>query len=256
MPEVLKHIRSTSSRINVLFFAHLTNDVYGNVLPSFLPLLMSVYMLSYLLAGALITIYSITSSILQPLIGYLYDRWPKRSMMPIGIALSCIGISLFGLTNSYAVLALLVAISGLGAAAFHPPAFTAVVTSRTARKGGAMGFFVAGGNIGFFIGPLAAGVIASTYGLKGTPLLLPLGLVVAAILLKLVPTTQVERKPAEISGAIDKKGLTLLTTVAGLRALSVLGVIAFLPAYFVSTGKPLLFATSLTSLWLGVGVVG
>lgn len=47
-----------------------------------------------------------------------------------------------------------------------------------------MGIFLSGGNTGFFLGPIVAGALVSGFGLPGTLVLLPVGLLTVALLLK------------------------------------------------------------------------
>jgi FSR family fosmidomycin resistance protein-like MFS transporter len=83
-------------------------------------------------------------------IGVLADRRRLPWLAPLGISLAGIGAGLAGLAPTYPVVFVLLLLSGVGVAMFHPPA------GRDARHaaGGsatAMSYFAAGGSIGFFI---------------------------------------------------------------------------------------------------------
>jgi FSR family fosmidomycin resistance protein-like MFS transporter len=129
-------------------------------------------------------VLSVTSSLLQPLFGRWFDRTQTTWVLEAGLALNCVGMSLIGISTNYVILLFLVGSAGLGSAAFHPPAFSAVVRSSQSSRGGSMGIFLSGGNTGFFLGPIVAGGLMSSFGLLGTLAFLPIGIVVAGLLLR------------------------------------------------------------------------
>lgn len=60
---------SVHRRVWGLSFAHFITDLYSPVLPAVIPLLTLSSGYSYLLAGLLVTVYNLTSSMTQPVIG-------------------------------------------------------------------------------------------------------------------------------------------------------------------------------------------
>jgi FSR family fosmidomycin resistance protein-like MFS transporter len=240
-----------------LVLGHAVNDTSANLFTGLLPAFTTLFGLSYLLAGLVAMVFNITLSITQPLFGRWFDRTQAIWLLEVGIAVNCIAMSITGIAPNYATLLLLVGIAGLGSAAFHPPSFSAVVRSGGPARGRAMGIFLSGGNIGFFLGPLVAGLIVSTLGLPGSLLLLPIGVVTASVLFRIrvgdhqgaSPTTD-QTRPA------NKRLLALLATITAFRSIAIQSVVTFLPLYFVAKGDSLLIATSIASLWLGIGVLG
>jgi FSR family fosmidomycin resistance protein-like MFS transporter len=217
----------------------------------------SLFGLSYLLAGLVAMVFNITSCIMQPLLGRWFDRTQAIWLLEVGIAVNCVAMSLTGIAPNYTTLLLLVGIAGLGSAAFHPPSFSTVVRSGGPARGRAMGIFLSGGNTGYFLGPLVAGVLVSTLGLPGSLLLLPIGLVTAAFLFRIrvgehhsAPQTTDQTRPANM------RLVALLATITAFRSIATQSIVTFLPLYFVARGEPLLLATSIASLWLGIGVLG
>ena len=240
-----------------LVLGHAVNDTSSSLLVGLLPALTSLYGLSYLLAGVVAMVFNFTSSILQPLLGRWFDRTQVFWLLEVGIAMNCVAMSLTGIAPSYTVLLFLVGTAGLGSAAFHPPSFSAVVRSAGPAKARAMGIFLSGGNTGFFLGPLVAGLLVSALGLPGSLLLLPIGVVTAVLLFGIrvgdhqgAPPTTDQARPA------NKRLLTLLATITAFRSIAIQSAITFLPLYFIARGEPLLVATSIASFWLGVGVLG
>jgi len=201
-------------------------------------------------------VFSITSSMLQPLLGRWFDRTQAAWLLEAGLATNCLAMSLSGISPNYVILLFLVGTAGIGTAAFHPPAFSAVAKSSGNSRGGSMGFFLSGGNAGFFLGPIVAGGIVSAFGVRGTVVLLPIGMLTALLLLKVhvseeqVPRTQSAKRPA------NKRLLTLLASITAFRSITIQVGVTFLPLYLVTRGEPLIVATGVASIWLGVGVVG
>jgi len=240
-----------------LVLGHLVNDTSSNLLSGLLPAFTALYGLSYLLAGVVAMTFNFTSSIVQPLLGRWFDRTQTVWLLEVGLAVNCVAMSLTGIAPNYAVLLFLVATSGLGSAAFHPPSFSAVMRSGGSARGRAAGIFLSGGNIGFFLGPLVAGLLVSAMGLPGSLLLLPIG-VVTAMLLFGIRARDREGAPlaTDQTGPLNKRLLALLATITAFRSMAIQITMTFLPLYFVVRGEPLLVATSIASFYLGVGVMG
>jgi FSR family fosmidomycin resistance protein-like MFS transporter len=235
---------------------HVVNDMFTNLLSGLLPVFTSVFALSYMLAGLLVATFNVTSSLLQPLLGSWCDRRQVMWLLEGGLCLNCICMSLTGISPNFVVLLFLVGTAGLGTAAFHPSAFSAVLKSNPTSKGGSIGVFVSGGNAGFFLGPLIAGGLVSTTGLNGTLMLIPVGLLAALLLTKARSAEPVESVVREQNSPANRRLLGILAAIAVLRSTTIQGTIAFLPLYFVTKGNSLLLATAVASVWLGVGVLG
>jgi FSR family fosmidomycin resistance protein-like MFS transporter len=229
----------------------MVNDMYSNLLAGLLPVLTVAFGLSYMLAGLVAMVFNVVSSVLQPLLGRWFDRTQTVWLLEAGLILNCFGMSLVGLSPSYVIILLLVGTAGLGTASFHPPAFSKVVNSAGQKKGGAMGLFIAGGNTGFFLGPLVAGAILTLYGLHGTVILLPIGLVAAAILLRARVTGGIRSESCrddEPKPTADKPLLAVLAGITACRSTLITVVETFLPMYFVSRGASIFVAAALASL--------
>jgi FSR family fosmidomycin resistance protein-like MFS transporter len=234
----------------------MVNDTFSNLLSGLLPILTISFDLSYMLAGLAAMIFSVTSSLIQPLFGRWFDRTQATWLLEGGLALNCIGMSLLGLSPNYVILLFLLGTAGLGTAAFHPPAFSTVARSSADSRGESMGVFISGGNAGSFLGPIVAGGLVTAMGLKGTIALLPIGLVASIMLLKVHAIEKGVRIAKRTSQPANKRLLGMLVAITALRSTTVQAVVTFLPLYLVAKGESLLLATSVASIWLGVGVVG
>lgn len=242
----------------LLVLGHTVNDMYSNLLAGLLPLLTIAFSLSYMLAGLAALVFNASSSVLQPILGRWFDRKQTTWLLEAGLTLNCVCMSLVGISPNYIMLLFFLGTAGLGTASFHPPAFSTVVKTGTSGKGEAMGFFLAGGNTGFFIGPIVAGFLLTMYGLHGTLLLLPIGLIVALVLLRARVTV---RSPTSLDTdsnhpPVNKRLVALLASITACRSTLLTVAETFLPLYFVARGEPLFIATALASLWLGIGIIG
>jgi len=259
MESVTKPTQAKPSYSPLLVLGHTVNDMYSNLLAGLLPVLILAFGLSYMLAGLAALVFNACSSVMQPFLGRWFDRTHATWLLEIGLALNCICMSLVGISPNYVVLLFLLGTAGLGTASFHPPAFSTVVKAGTSRKGQAMGFFIAGGNTGFFLGPIVAGLILTAYGLHGTLLLLPVGLIAALILLRArvtaaTPTAILDADSTQ--PVANKRLVALLASITACRSTTITVAETFLPVYFVARGEPLVIATALASVWLGIGVLG
>jgi len=259
MESVTKPTQAKPSYSPLLVLGHTVNDMYSNLLAGLLPVLILAFGLSYMLAGLAALVFNACSSVMQPFLGRWFDRTHATWLLEIGLVLNCICMSLVGISPNYVVLLFLLGTAGLGTASFHPPAFSTVVKAGTSRKGQAMGFFIAGGNTGFFLGPIVAGLILTAYGLHGTLLLLPVGLIAALILLRArvtaaTPTAILDADSTQ--PVANKRLVALLASITACRSTTITVAETFLPVYFVARGEPLVIATALASVWLGIGVLG
>src|SRR5947209_4534696 len=99
---------------------------------------------------------TVSSSLVQPLFGLWSDRRGAIWLLPLGVGLAGLGIALAADAPSYWSCLALVALSGIGVAAYHPEGskFAAYASGR--RRASGMSAFSVGGNLGFALGPIVA----------------------------------------------------------------------------------------------------
>lgn len=120
-----------------------------------------------------------------------------------------------------------------------------------------MGIFLSGGNVGVFLGPIVAGAFMSVFGLSGTLMLLPIGLLATVLLFRVRKLVNGNVQPLrlEASQPANKRLVAILATITALRSLTIQNAVTFLPLYFVARGDSLFLATVIASIWLGVAVL-
>src|SRR6476659_1680090 len=106
--------------MTVLSGGHCATDFASGSVPALLPFLTVKFGLSYTLTALLMLAVLVSSSLVQPLFGLWSDRRGALWLLPVGLALAGIGIGLAAVAPSYGVLLVLVFVSGIGIAAFHP----------------------------------------------------------------------------------------------------------------------------------------
>src|SRR5438094_5214649 len=166
----------------LLSSGHLATDFANGALPALLPYLKDRFSLSYTAVGGVVLASQASSSLIQPLFGLWSDRRGAMWLLPAGVALAGFGIALAADAPSYWLVVLLVLVSGVGVAAFHPEGskFAAYASGRKRASG--MAWFSIGGNLGFALGPVATTALVAALGLRGGLLLaVPCIAVAAAI---------------------------------------------------------------------------
>ncbi len=103
---------------NILTFGHFTADFYQGALPALLPFLVSDKHFSYVAAAFLIFSANISSSIIQPLFGICSDRISVPWTLPFGVLLAGISFGMSGIVDNYWIMAVFIALSGVGIASF------------------------------------------------------------------------------------------------------------------------------------------
>jgi MFS transporter, FSR family, fosmidomycin resistance protein len=216
--------------------AHVINDAYQGVVPALLPFLVAERHYTYAAVSGLTLAATVLSSVAQPAFGWWTDRRARRWMVPAGILTAASGVACAGLFSSYLLTWLVVAVSGLGIAAFHPEG------ARQARQSAgnsnrAMSVFVLGGNAGFALGSLMTAPVLLLAGLRGTVLLIVPALVMVTILVTRRTATGVQaarrRTAALPTGVDDWPAFLKLTLVVIVRSILFFGLTSFLALYLI-----------------------
>jgi len=136
--------------------------------------------LSHAAAGGLVLAWTISSSVLQPLFGGLTDRRSASLLMPAGVAVAAAGLVAAVLLPTYGLIWFAIAVSGVGAAAYHPEGAHYTTYASGDLRATGMSFFSVGGNAGFAAAPVLATLLL--LGLCGCWLIALVPLAVAAAL--------------------------------------------------------------------------
>lgn len=244
---------------------HAANDFYTGAVAALLPFFVLHAEYSYAAVAGITLAATALSSVAQPMFGYLSDRYGLRWMSLAGLLAAGVGIALSGIVaDSYAAVWIVVAISGIGVAAYHP---AATMEARVLGGGtsGSMSLFSVGGNVGVALAPSAVILVVGTFGLSGSGFLIVpavvLGLVYALVSWRHLFSQSVpaERTTVSTTASIpdDWRAFMWLTAVLATWSVAYVGTSTFVSLYSiqrfdVTTG----FASIALSVFPAAGAVG
>lgn len=167
-------------KLGLLTGTHAVNDLYQGLVPAILPFMALERGYSYTAVSGLMLAATGLSSVVQPLFGMYADRHPRGWLVPCGFLIAALGVVLAGIGSSYLLTWLAIALSGLGIAAYHPPA-TVAARAAGGRSQKAMSIFSVGGTIGASFAPVLAATVIGAGKLSHSYLLALPALAMAAI---------------------------------------------------------------------------
>lgn len=143
---------------------HLLNDMFQAVIPSIYPMIKESLGLSFMQIGAITLTNQLTSSLLQPMVGYFSDKHPRPYGLALGMCFTLTGLLLLSWANSFMAVLLAVAFVGVGSSVLHPESSKVARLASGGAKGMAQSIFQIGGNIGRALGPVAVALIVVPHG--------------------------------------------------------------------------------------------
>ncbi|MGW0906137.1 MFS transporter [Streptomyces sp. NPDC002853] len=224
--------RNTS--ITLLSAGHACVDLYQGAVASLVPFFVAERAYSYAAVSGIVLAASLLSSVAQPLFGILTDRRSMPWLLPVSTLLGGVGIALSGVSGSYGLTLVFVAVSGVGVAAYHPEsARVARLASQGSHRG--MGWFSLGGNLGFAVAPLLVSAVVAAGGLRLTPLLVLPALVGAVLCLPVLRALERQRGAAgdgagaaAVAAKDDKASFVKLSLAVVCRSIVFIGLSTFI----------------------------
>ena len=155
---------ATFSVLLMVSLGHLLNDMFQSVIPSIYPMIKESLGLSFVQVGAITLTNQITSSLLQPLVGYYSDKHPRPYGLVVGMCFTLTGLLFLSVANSFPAVLLSVAFVGVGSSVLHPESSKVARLASGGAKGMAQSIFQIGGNVGRAFGPVAVALIVVPHG--------------------------------------------------------------------------------------------
>lgn len=237
-------------------------DLYSGALGALQPLLVKRFGMSLTEAGLLGGLLVCSSSLMQPLYGYLSDRFRTRLFAALGPGIAGLFISSLGLAPNYGWLLLIVALGGAGIAAFHPQASAKATLGMEGKRGRAMAIFISSGTLGFACGPLCFSAVTGLFGLRGTIWAAIPGLLICALLIATLPEARA-LKPAAEQGSDWRalrsvwKPLAIFYSLVFIRSIVQVTYAQMIPLYLtLERGYSVAAASVTLSLFLAFGAFG
>jgi MFS transporter, FSR family, fosmidomycin resistance protein len=238
---------------------HFVVDAYGNLYAPLLPVLIPRLGLSLQMAGWLAMLFQLASSVSQLGFGALADRGYARLLLFTGPILSVLVLSGLASASSTPTLALLLAIGGLGGAAFHPPAAALVHTVSDHRKGFAMSLHITAGSLGMAMAPLVFVPLAAALGWSWSWLIALPGLALLGYTLRLmraVPVVTLGGPKGWRNLRPYARPLGLLYVVVVLRTVTSQSLSTFMPVLLTRQGMNLTEASAAVTTYLVLTGIG
>lgn len=158
-------MKTNSVVIVLVALAHGTSHFFQLALAPLFPLIKDDLGVSYAALGFAATLFFTVSALLQPVAGFIVDRYGGRTVLIGGIGLQALGTLVAATSGSYAQLVAGAVIIGIGNSVFHPADFS-ILNSRIekARLGHAYSAHGIAGSLGYATAPVFTGTIGAFFG--------------------------------------------------------------------------------------------
>jgi FSR family fosmidomycin resistance protein-like MFS transporter len=140
--------------------AHFGHHLLTALPQPLLPAIRSAFGLSITQSAWVTTTFALAGGAGQLPSGWLADRISPAIMIAIGTIGVAVGGLLVGLSQTYTMLLVFLALMGLMTGGYHPSSTPLILSSvEPEKRGRALGLHLLGGNSSFFIAPIVAGAI-------------------------------------------------------------------------------------------------
>lgn len=143
---------------------HLLNDVIQSLIVALYPMIKDSLGLDFRQIGLITFTFTFTASVLQPLVGFVTDRYPTPYSLVAGMGCSLLGLLIAAFASTYGLVLVAVGLIGMGSSVFHPESSRVARLASGGQHGLAQSVFQVGGNFGTALGPLLAAFIVLPFG--------------------------------------------------------------------------------------------
>ncbi|MBI2832360.1 MAG: MFS transporter [Chloroflexi bacterium] len=237
-PNRLLQLRSLfSGLIPVFILGHFAHHLLTALPVPLLPFIRDDFSLDYVQSGLVVSAFSLAYGIGQVPAGWLADRIGRRMVLTIGICGVAVAGLLVGLSQTYIMMIVFLALMGTLGGGYHPAAPPIISASvEPKNRGRAMGLHLIGGSASFFAAPLVAAAIAVVWGWRGSFIALAIpSIIFGVVFYLLIGRSTTEKKTGQ--KAIARGDESAPTPVPGrLRRLVIFIVLStFVQAVISST---------------------
>ncbi len=232
-----------SGFLPLFVLAHLTHHLVTALPVPLLPFIRDDFGLTYTQAGLVISAFGVVYGVSQLPAGWLADRIGARLLITIGIIGVAVTGLLAGLSQTYLMLIVFLALMGILGGGYHPAATTMISTIVGPKtRGRAMGFHMVGGSASFFLVPLIAAALAAVWGWRGTFIVLAIPTIIFGIILHILLRRQTATRKTEVKTTADygespstghRSRVIAILVVSTFAQAAILAVVSFIPLYLV-----------------------
>jgi len=253
---VIETTHINKKAIFALFLIHFIGDFFQSFIRPLLPVMANKFELSLAQVGLITGIATFMAFLIQPLFGYLADRYKTRPILLVGSFVGAICIPMVGIAPYFWIVLLLIGLGSISSAIYHPTAAGMVSVYAGRRTGLAMSLFGLGGTLGFALGPIVCSSYVTFVGLQRLPILTIFGVLVFVILFIMIPAADVDgHLRSSLFGTLKEslgevwKPVLLLWSIAFSRAFVEQALLTFIPVLTAVEGHSLVSVGGIVSLF-------
>ncbi len=230
----------------VLTLVHFTGDFYSSFFSPLLPAFVDKLGLTLAQVGLITGLVRFLSFMVQPITGYLADRYETRSFVFAGLFSAFFFIPFSGIAPNFWTLLIVLCLGSIGSSIFHPSTTGMVPLYSGNRTGFCLSIYNTGGTFAFALGPIFITWYVARFGLEKMPYTVILGAISFLFCLKYLPVPVSEKMSStgffgslkETLGKVYKP-ILLIWLVMVLRAVTGQTFITFMPIHLANKGYDL-----------------
>jgi MFS transporter, FSR family, fosmidomycin resistance protein len=230
----------------VITLVHFSGDFYSSFFAPLLPAFVDKLGLSLAQVGLITGLVRLLAFMIQPVVGYLSDRYESRWFIFTGLFLAFFCIPFSGLAPNFWILLLSLSLGSLGSSMFHPATTGMVPLYSGNRTGFCLSIYNTGGTLAFALGPVFITWYVARFGLEAMPWTMVLGMAAFIFCAKYLPRPKSENlshlgffKSLKVTLGDVYKIIFLIWLVMFMRAITGQAFMTFMPIYLADTGHPL-----------------
>ena len=183
----IAEIKTNPVAARYLAAGHFTLDTYTGYLNPIMPFIAAKIGIGIAVTTMLMSISYLLSSLMQPIFGFLSDKYRRRFFIIFGLFLISVFNPLTGVATVPWMLGLFIVLGNLGNGFFHPQATGFTFIFSKGEESRRIGIFLTMGTLGFSFGPLLASGMVKSFGLESLPYTSVFGVILAILFFKYVP---------------------------------------------------------------------
>ncbi|MFC1914795.1 MFS transporter [Chloroflexota bacterium] len=239
------NFRTLFSGILPLFvLAHFVHHAMTALTVPLLPLIRDEFALDYTRAGFATAAFHLPYGISQLPSGWLADRFGRRVMIAVSVCGVALAGLLVGLSQTYIMLIVFLALMGVLGGGYHPAATPAVSESVPLKnQSRALGLHMIGGSASYFLVPLLAAALATAWNWRGSFIALAVPAAVAGIVLYILLGKQTAAGKAgekiadshqeQTADLVPWRRMLPFIVLTTFNAAVILAVVSFIPLFAV-----------------------